>query len=374
MVDAAPGGPARPTLAVVADPRVPQGPPTAPHGPELTTVSDDDVVIHHPAGEGGAARVVHHEGLEPGTDYRFDGLEVRTLERPGGELLARVATVNDVHFGEEAAGIVAGTDIGPVLRSAPGEDPYPQIMNRAAVAEIGEWNPDLVVAKGDLTDSGRPEELRAFADCYAAFAGRLLAVPGNHDVAHGELDLGAAPFSGKVPHAIDLPGVTVAVIDTTIANRATGAISADTLEWLDAVGADAERPVLVMGHHHNWGPGSRVRSDDYYGIRPDDSEALAAVFGRRPRLAGYFAGHTHRSRVRRFNSTGAIPWVEVASVKEFPGVWAEYRVYEGGILQVVRRLNQPAALSWSERTRALYGGTYFDYAFGSLTDRCFRVV
>jgi 3',5'-cyclic-AMP phosphodiesterase len=140
------------------------------------------------------------------------------------------------------------------------------------------------------------------------------------------------------------------------------------------VAAGADRPVLVMGHHHNWGPGSRRRSDDYYGIRPDDSEALVELFRRRPRLVGYFAGHTHRSRVRRFEATGAVPWAEVASLKEFPGVWAEYRIYEGGILQVLRRVDDPQALAWSERTRALYGGTYFDYAFGSLADRCFRVV
>jgi Icc protein len=63
----------------------------------------------------------------------------------------------------------------------------------------------------------------------------------------------------------------------------------------------------------------------------------------------------------------------VASVKEFPGCWAEYRVFEGGILQVVRRVSEPAALAWAERTRALYGGTYPGYAFGSLGDRCLRV-
>jgi 3',5'-cyclic-AMP phosphodiesterase len=342
-------------------------------GPELTTVSDDDVVLHLPTGEG-AARVVRHVGLEPDTDYQFEGLSVRTLPRPGGELLARVATVNDVHFGEVAAGIVAGTDVGPVLRSGPGEEPYPEVMNRAAAADMAQWEPDLVVAKGDLTDSGRPEELKAFASCYSAFAGRLLAVPGNHDVARGPLDLAGEPFAGKVPSAVDLPGVTVAVIDTTIPRKATGAIAAATLEWLDELASRADRPVLVMGHHQNWGPGSRRRSDDYYGIRPADSEALVDIFRRRAHLAGYFAGHTHRSRVRRFVETGPVAWVEVASVKEFPGVWAEYRVYEGGILQVVRRVNGAEALAWSERTRALYEGTYTDYAFGTLPDRCFRVV
>ena len=68
-----------------------------------------------------------------------------------------------------------------------------------------------------------------------------------------------------------------------------------------------------------------------------------------------------------------MPWVEVASVKEFPGSWAEYRVFEGGILQIHRRISSPEALDWTEKTRHLYADTYFDYSFGELADRCFAI-
>ena len=81
----------------------------------------------------------------------------------------------------------------------------------------------------------------------------------------------------------------------------------------------------------------------------------------------------HRNRVRRFPATGDVPWVEVACVKDFPGAWAEYRVHEGGILQVFRRISAPDALAWSEKTRDMYGGLYEMYAFGSLADRCFPI-
>ena len=30
--------------------------------------------------------------------------------------------------------------------------------------------------------------------------------------------------------------------------------------------------------------------------------------------------------------------VEVACVKDYPGAWAEYRVYDGGYTQIVRRI------------------------------------
>ena len=108
-------------------------------------------------------------------------------------------------------------------------------------------------------------------------------------------------------------------------------------------------------------------------MHPDPSERLIDVVARRPAILGYFAGHTHRNRVRRFPATGDVPWVEVACVKDFPGTWAEYRVFDDGVLQVHRRISSPAALDWSERTRHMFGGTYEGYAFGRLEDRCFAI-
>ena len=328
---------------------------------EVTTVADDEVVLHD-----GAAVFVHRD-LAPDTTYEFEGVEVRTLARPPGERLATVATVNDVHFGEVEAGIIEGSDVGPTFRALPGEAPYPETMNRAAVREILELDPDAVVAKGDLTAGGDDPELQAFLDCYAApFGERLHWVRGNHDAYHG------ATF-GDVPcQEVAVPGAILAILDTTIPRAATGRVTADQAEWLDELASRADLPVVVFGHHHIWSPESRNRHAGYYGINPDDSERLIEVFERRPRLTGYFAGHTHRNRVRRFVRTGDIPWAEVASVKEFPGTWAEYRIFEGGILQVHRRINAPEALEWSERTRGMYGGLYTEYAFGTLDDRCFE--
>jgi hypothetical protein len=77
--------------------------------------------------------------------------------------------------------------------------------------------------------------------------------------------------------------------------------------------------------------------------------------------------------VRRFAATGDVAWVEVACVKDYPGAWAEYRVHEGGVVQVEHRISTPEALAWTEQTRHMYAGLYRDYAFGALADRCFVV-
>ena len=329
---------------------------------DVTTVADDEVVLH----DGGVER--RHPGLEPDREYTLDGQAVRTLPRPPGERLATVCTVNDVHFGEVECGILDGLDDGPTYRSPPGAEPYPVLMNRGAVADMAALDPDAVVVKGDLTSAGTKAEYQEFLDLYQpAFGDRLLHVRGNHDAYHGE-DFASEPFVAR-----HLPGVTLALLDTSIPFSPSGAVPAETLDWLDTLAAEADRPVLVFGHHHPWAPDSGERDPAYFGISPDDSERLVELVARRPRILGYFAGHTHRNRVRRFAATGDVPWVEVACVKDFPGAWAEYRVYEGGILQVFRRISAPEALAWSEKTRDMFAGLYGDYALGRLADRCFAM-
>lgn len=328
---------------------------------EVTTVGIDRAVLHDGAG------VRRLEELRPGTEHDIDGVTVRTLPHPGGELLCRFATVNDVHFGEIECGFVAGTDVGPVLSADPGEPPYPLMMNEAAVAEISAIEPDAVVAKGDLTTVGTLDEYQAFLDCYQpVFGERLWHVRGNHDAKD-------VAFADDPTQRIALPGVTLAVLDTSIPGLPNGQLTSEQLEWLDDVGADADRPVLVFGHHHPWDPASDERPAGYFGINPDDSEAFVEVMARHRSLRGYFAGHTHRNRVRRFAATGDVPFVEVACVKDFPGSWAEYEVYEGGIVQLHHRISTPEALDWTERTRQMFFGLYADYAFGTLPDRCFTI-
>ena len=327
----------------------------------MSTVADDEVVVHV------GAEVRRYEGLRPDTDHDLDGVAVRTLPAPG-ELLCRFATVNDVHFGETEAGHMDGLDT-PVKSVPAGAEPYPELMNRCAVAEIARIDPAAVLVKGDLTAEGTEEEYARFVDVYGAFGPRMHHIRGNHDAYLGQTIAPSAPVR------VDLPGARLLMIDTTEPFRAGGGLEGDDLVWLDDNAAGSDVPVLVFGHHHPWSPESSQRPAEYFGIDPDSSEALVAVVARRPEIVGYFCGHTHRNRVRRFRATGSVPWAEVASVKDFPGSWAEYRVFDGGILQVHRRLSAPEALEWSEQCRTLYEGVmdYVTYALGALSDRCFVI-
>jgi hypothetical protein len=338
-----------------------------PDEPVVTKVGDHEVTTKGP---------FHHArltGLEPGTEYDLavEGAlpdvwlptRVRTLVLPPGRLLATIATANDVHFGETECGKTGDPvvdAIGPVLSVPPGAQPYPELMNGAIVHEMLCLDPDAVVVKGDLTDTGRPEEYEAFLRCYGRLGPRLRHVRGNHDAMRDpELARQGAPF------AVLLDGVVLAVLDTVVPGRVGGALPAHQRDWLEGIAAETTGPVLVFSHHPSW------NADPDYGLVADDHEALLDVVARHDNIVGYFAGHTHTNRVLRFERTGDVPFVEVACAKDYPGAWAEYRVYAGGFTQVMRRVAAPAARAWSDLARTMIQGWYRDLVLGTIDDRCF---
>jgi predicted phosphodiesterase len=355
---------------------------------ELMSVGPDEVVVTFTTEPGAAvctrvgdAEVVttgpHHTaritGLAADTDYpiavdgavadRWLPARVRTLVQPAGRLLATVATANDVHFGETDCGRTGdpATDaIGPILHSAPGARPYPEVMNGAVVDEMLALDPDAVVVKGDLTDSGREEQYDAFLACYGRLGARMHHIRGNHDAMR---DPKLAQCDA--PYAVQLDRVVLAVLDTTVPGQVGGALPLAQRAWLDELAAGTPDPVLVFAHHPSFNP------DAHYGLSVADHEALLALLARRENIAGYLSGHTHSNHVVRDPRGRDVPCVEVACAKDYPGAWAEYRVYEGGYTQVMRRIAAPAAREWSELGRTMIQGIYRDLVLGTIDDRCF---
>ena len=322
---------------------------------ELTTVTDTEAVLHD------GLRVVRADRLRPGKEHTVEGVTFRTLPKPGGERLATVVTVSDLHIGETECGRYEGVNLGPPLRAEPDEPPYPETMARAAATEIAAIGPDAVIAKGDLTSQGAGAELKTFMEIFDGFP--LHWAYGNHDVS-SDSDLGSRPAT----ELITVAGARVALLDTAVPAEAGGRVTEEQLDWLDDLAGDDTTPVLVMGHHPLFDHAAFTA-----GINAGDSERLVGLVSRRPALVGYFAGHSHRNLVRRLPETGAVPWTEVGATKDYPGVWAEYRIFEGAVMQVVHRISSPEALAWTDRTRQMFGGLYPSYSFGSLDDRCFYV-
>jgi 3',5'-cyclic AMP phosphodiesterase CpdA len=363
--------------------------------PELITVGTDEIVVTAESGSDSSltTRVGTHEvvttgpnhvarvtGLEPGTEHPLDvsGIEphaylpstVRTLARPPGRLLATVATANDVHFGETVCGATgdpAQDAKGPLFSVEPGDPAYPSVMNAAVIDEIRALDPDATVVKGDLTAAGTREEYDAFLAAYGALGPTMHHVRGNHDAM-----VDPTMAIEDAPYVVQLGDVMLAILDTVTPGTDAGRLPSEQVGWLEEVAASAPGPVLAFGHHPVFDVEHGIRTGKpYFGIQPDDSERLADAFGRQEHLVGYFAGHTHRNRVRRFERARHVPFGEIGCTKDYPGAWAEYRIYEGGYTQVVRRVASADAFAWAERTRGMYEGAYRDYALGPLEHRCF---
>ena len=184
-------------------------------------------------------------------------------------------------------------------------------MNGAVVDEMLTLDPDVVVVKGDLTDTGKAEEYEAFLACYGRLGppcttcaatttpcatpssrgGRALRDPARRR------DAGRARHRG--------PG-----LDRRNARRGQRG-------WLDELAASTPIPSGVRAP-----PGVQPRPD--YGLAIDDYEALLAVFARRENIVGYLAGHTHCNHVARDPRGRDVPCVEVACAKDYPGAWGEY--------------------------------------------------
>ena len=196
-------------------------------------------------------------------------------------------------------------------------------------------------------------------------------IPGNHDVdGRGDTAVPSEVGRRRVPFvrgvaAMDQPGIRLIVADTTVPGRGTGSLTRVQDQIVELASASSA-PCLVGLHHQL----QRHRVPTHY--PPGIPRAEATPFLERLAMANpagiITSGHTHRNRSRRH---GPLAITEVASARDWPGVWAGYAVHEGGIRQVVRRANAPSAISWHEYSRRALLGLWGRWAPGPIGQRCF---
>jgi Icc protein len=319
-------------------------------------------------------------GLEPSTTYDVclsgPGLPAtrvataRTLSSPPGRLLARFGTISDCHIGERSVGpLKLLHDPRPRPR---GLLPYAVRCARAAIGEAESWGAELIVAKGDLTRAAGAEEIFQVVELLAAASVPVEAILGNHDVL-GPIDMAAVmtasglPVARK-PRARDLPGLRLVLGHSPRSDRHSGEVTAPDATELARLAGAADGPVMVVLHH----PPRRWPVQTYYPpsiARGDSTRLVAALVAANPSIL-MVAGHTHRNR--RYAVAGATV-AEVGSTKDYPGQWAGYTVYEGGIRQVVYRVEEPDAIAWTETTARAMAGIWRWWSPGRLSDRCWTL-
>lgn len=349
-----------------------------PAGPVAVTArasSSSVVEIDH---DGGPGSVVI-DNLPSGTDVTIEvnhraGAStggVTTLAPPPGRELARIATISDLHLGATRWGLLK-----TMSERGDHEVSHPLRCAHSAISDAVAWGADLLVIKGDTVHHETEANFQELGDLVDRFPRLpMLLIPGNHDV-DGNHDRQACgriipPSVGRrrltftrSVDSIDLPGVRVVVADTAKPGRGTGSTARIASAVFDAT-TESDRPVFLAIHQQlqpgrlprHWPPGIAAPESTDFLDRLDQLVNPVLVT----------SGHTHRNRARHH---GSVRITEVASTKDWPGVWAGYKVFEGGIIQTVRRASAPDALEWTEYSRRAVAGVWARWSPGRLDDRC----
>ncbi len=305
-------------------------------------------------------------------------IEVRSIEgsvrlvteippEPPGKELCRIATVSDLHLGSGNWGAlrtISDIDVDD-------DDHYDMRCATSAIQDAVDWGASLLVIKGDAAHHRRDGDYELVGELVDRFPKLpMILVPGNHDVDDAwPIELPDTVGRRGLPFELgvrshDMNGVRVIVGNSSIESENIGTVEPIRDQLLDAAGSSETQNLLLLHHQFQehkmltyWPPG----------IPASEAKPFLKDLGDTAPRTLVSSGHTHRNRARR---AGPILVTEVGSTKDWPGSWAGYRIYEGGIYQTVRRISAPNAIRWLEYSRRAVGGLWSAWTPGSLDDRC----
>jgi len=348
-------------------------------------------------------------GLAPGTKYYYvtksgDGGIIGapveyspgsfvTLTPPQGEFLFQFVTMNDVHVGEDIAGlIIIGNEVINEGFTWPDENnPYWLFMNNAAVSEINQRGADFVIIKGDITSEHKREEFEKAKEIFGDFEMPYLLIRGNHDrVGDNPEDYFISVFDlrnilfmgnkytvdthGHFDMSFDYKGLHFITLDSVNLTSGRGEICDEQFTWLeDDLAANTDKKTFVFLHYVL--ASEEGDSVGFVNLLTDqeDRTRLVNIVEQNSQIHGVFSGHSHRSKVTYSEQAPGVPFVETGAPKEYPGGYVIYRVYSDGLIQNFYRTSCENCRKWTEITRGEYefiGGAQ-KVLFGKLEHRNF---
>jgi 3',5'-cyclic AMP phosphodiesterase CpdA len=168
--------------------------------------------------------------------------------------------------------------------------------------------PDVVLATGDLTDTGDVEEYKVLRREFARLPMPVYLIPGNHDRREGLRavfgDLPYLPKEGPLSYVIDDHRVRLIALDTLIPGEVHGEVGAAQLNWLDRqLATAAGRPTIVFMHHPPFPTG--IGHMDV--INCSDGSAMAEIVARHGHIERVLCGHHHRPiQIRWAGTIGSV--------------------------------------------------------------------
>jgi 3',5'-cyclic-AMP phosphodiesterase len=171
------------------------------------------------------------------------------------------------------------------------------------VAALNEFapRPDLAVISGDLADTPTAEEYDHLKRLLEPLKLPFVGIPGNHDsrqMMRAAFPLAAYAFpSGPLNQRLEIGGLDLLLLDSSVHGQPHGELDAPTLHWLDATLASSpERPALLFLHHPPFKTG--IWHMDRQNLL--NARELADIVRRHPRVQLIAAGHVHRATLTMF--------------------------------------------------------------------------
>ena len=155
-----------------------------------------------------------------------------------------IAHLSDTHF------LAGGAALGGLADTVAHVD--------RAVAQLTRLAGSLtaIIVTGDVADLGEPDAYRRIRDALEPLAdqtgARLVWVMGNHDERRpfAEILLGEEGDGEPVNRVVDVEGLRIVTLDTSVPGYHHGVLETSTLAWLDDVLAEPAPHGTVLAMHH----------------------------------------------------------------------------------------------------------------------------
>lgn len=174
------------------------------------------------------------------------------------------------------------------------------------VSAAKRWQPDLVVASGDLSDDGSVESYRMLAESFSDLGVDVYLLPGNHDdILFMRSVFSAPPFHVDSGHTAG--AWSLYFLDSTIPGNPAGEVGSAIADLLaQAINNQPEPHAFIFMHHQPWLSGSAWI--DKYALMHADG--FRQVLSRCDKLRAVAWGHVHHGWERNIDG---VSWLACPS-------------------------------------------------------------
>ena len=183
------------------------------------------------------------------------------------------------------------------------ESPFDQLVNSTETLErvvahlmSSDITPDVLLATGDLTESGTKEEYSLLLELLAPVDIPVLPIPGNHDEGKQFREALESYLPGKLPqthcsYVEDSYPVRLIGLDTSLEGRHDGHFDDERFEWLEEqLHQSPDKPTVIFTHFPPFMSG--IHFMDISGLK--DPERFCSLVEENPQVKLVTSGHLHR--------------------------------------------------------------------------------